>query len=135
MRASPDNFQTSVLFLEKKHESNESIAIADITTLIPLDSCKLLGVQFDRKVMFKTHMAAICCKTGRQINALARLSKDLSTEVKLSIFQTFIMGHFNFCPLVWHFGGVKDLKKIEFKRYTSEPYETCTMISLLVMRH
>ncbi len=111
MRANPDRCQCIVF--GKEHESNESIAITDKTTLIPLDSCKLLGVEVDRKLMFKTHIAAICCKAGKQINALARLTKHLTSEVKLSMFQTFIMSHFNVCPLVWHFCGVKDLKKIE----------------------
>ncbi len=29
------------------------------------------------------------------------------------MFQSFIMSHFNSCPLVWQFCGVQDLKKLE----------------------
>ena len=131
MRANPDKFQCIVF--GKKTQQNECIAITDTTELIPLESCKLLGVEVDRKLTFRTHIAAICCKAGRQISALARISKALNTEVKLSMFQSFIMSHFNFCPLVWHFCGVQDLKKQ--KRYNFGPYDTCAMILLLVMHH
>ena len=51
MRGNPDKCQCIV---GKEHESNESIAITDKTTLIPLDSCKLLGLEVDGKLMFKT---------------------------------------------------------------------------------
>ena len=62
MRANPDKCQCIVF--GKEHESNESIAITDKTTVIPLDSCKLLGVEDDRILnqMFKTHIAAIAHK-------------------------------------------------------------------------
>ncbi len=38
------------------------------------------------------------------------------------MFQTFTMSHFNFFPLVWHFCGVKDLKKIEKIQYRALTY-------------
>ena len=63
-------------------ESKESISITDTTELILLDSCKLLGIEVDRKLMFKTHIAATCCKAGKQVNALVRLCKVTTTEVK-----------------------------------------------------
>ena len=38
------------------------------------------------------------------------------------MFQTFIMSHINFCPIVWHFCGIKDLKKIEKIQYRALRY-------------
>ena len=77
------------------------------------DRCQLLVVEVDIKPTFRRYLTAICCKAGRQINALTRISKCLNTEVKLSLFQSLTMRHFNFCTLLWHFCGVQDLKKVE----------------------
>jgi hypothetical protein len=33
--------------------------------------------------------------------------------MKLTIFHTFILSNFNFCPLAWHFCTEKNFKKIE----------------------
>jgi hypothetical protein len=32
---------------------------------------------------------------------------------KLTIYHTFIMSHFDYCPLVWHFWGERATNKIE----------------------
>ena len=31
----------------------------------------------------------------------------------MAIFRAFIMSHFNYCPLVWHFCGATNTKKLE----------------------
>ena len=37
----------------------------------------------------------------------------LNRLIKLTIFHTFILSNFNFCPLAWHFCTEKKFKKIE----------------------
>ena len=37
----------------------------------------------------------------------------LNRLIKLTIFHTFILSNFNFCPLAWHFCTEKNFKKIE----------------------
>jgi hypothetical protein len=37
------------------------------------------------------------------ISLLKRLGRYLDKLSKLTIFHTFILGNFNFCPLAWHF--------------------------------
>ena len=41
------------------------------------------------------------------------MSRKPNIETKLMLFHTFILCHFNFCPLVWHFCSFEGLKKIE----------------------
>ncbi len=67
-------------------------------------------------------------KVGQGIMQLHRAVKR-----KLCMFQSFIMSYFHFCPLVWHFCGVQDLKKIE--KIEIRAYATCTLILRLVMHH
>ena len=44
---------------------------------------------------------------------LKRLSPYLSKLNKLTIFHTFILSNFNYCPLAWHFCSEKIPKKLE----------------------
>ncbi len=92
---------------------------------------KLLGVNIDSNLKFNVHIAYICQKAGRNLNALKRISKTLPTSVKLLLYKTYITCHFNFCPLVWHFCGESNTNKLEriqtralrfvFDDYESDP--------------
>ncbi len=82
MQGNPNKFQFIIFNNEK---TNVRVVISNNTVLNPLDSCKLLG----RQLMFSSHVATICSKAGRQIHALARLSKGLNIEGRLNVFQTF----------------------------------------------
>jgi hypothetical protein len=44
---------------------------------------------------------------------LQRLGSYLTKFNKLTIFHTFILSNFNFCPLAWHFCTEKNSKKLE----------------------
>ena len=74
-------------------------------------------------------------KASRQLNVLKRIGTHLTKLGKHSIYYSFIMSNFNYCPLVWHFCGETNTKKIEkiqeralrfiYNEYTSsyEPYK------------
>ena len=82
-------------------KSDFKICIDD--TEINNDVCiKLVGVHIDNQLNFNKHIQEICIKAGRQLNALKRLSQKLTTDSKLCIFRSFILSHFNYCPIVWH---------------------------------
>ena len=74
---------------------------------------KLLGVEIDDKLSFSQHISTICAKAGRQLNALARLRHVLNTKTKMIIFNSFIVCHFNYCPLVWHHCSKDSMTKME----------------------
>ena len=89
------------------------LSINNNVQLKPVAEVKLLGVTFDSKLTFTKHINNLCIKAGRHINALSRLSNVLSKDSKQQLFQTFILSNFNFCPVVWHFCGMAELKQIE----------------------
>jgi len=76
-------------------------------------SVKLLGIQIDAQLKFDLHISDICKKAGRKLNVLARLSKILNGDAKFILFNSFILSHFNFCPLIWHFCSINDMKQME----------------------
>ena len=52
-------------------------------------------------------------QTSQQINVLKRFSRLLDSNVKLLLYKSFIICHFNYCPAVWHACGVSNTKKLE----------------------
>ncbi len=60
----------------------------------------------------------ICQKAGQQTGAIMRLSTIVRMEIKLSIYQAFILSNFNYCQAVWMLcgqGNVKKMENIQFK--------------------
>ena len=74
---------------------------------------KLLGVTIDYQLKFNTHISEICIKASRQLNVLKRIGKHLSKLGRLTIYNSYIMSNFNYCPVVWHFCGESNTKKME----------------------
>ena len=74
---------------------------------------KLLGVTIDFELKFNSHISSICKKASRQLNVLKGLGKYLNKLGKLTIYHSFILSNFNFCPLSWHFSSEANTNKIE----------------------
>ena len=74
---------------------------------------KLLGIDIDYQLNVDAHISTICRKASQQLNIFKRLGSYLNRLNKLTIFHTFILSNFNFCPLAWHFCTDKYSKKLE----------------------
>ena len=111
MQANPDKFQ--VLAVGKKtFDKNMKICIQN-STLSCEETVKLLGIEIDYQLNFDIHISSICRKASQQLNILKRLGRYLDRLSKLTIFHTFILSNFNFCPLAWHFCTDKNSNKLE----------------------
>ena len=109
MLANPQKFQA--LFLNCKEK--KFIFDLDNVTIIPNDVVKLLGVHLDSKFNFENHISHICKKAGNHLNVLKRLSKFINKNDRMAIFRAFILCHFQFCSVVWHFCGLGSMTKME----------------------
>ena len=64
---------------------------------------KLLGVDIDFNLSFDSHISNICKKKpAQQLNVMRRIGHNLSLLNRLTIFHTFVLSNFNFCPLAWY---------------------------------
>ena len=111
MKANPDKFQ-AISFGKRgnrdiPHFSCESIHIPCE------DSVSLLGVNFDHLLTFNNHITDICKKAARQLAVLKRIGHFLTVQGKLTIYKSFIMSNFNYCPLIWHFCSKANTNKLE----------------------
>ena len=83
-------------------------------TLLECESeVKLLGVTIDYMLDFNSHITNICRKAARQLNVLKRIGHMLNHVSKLTIYYSFVMSNFSYCPLVWHFCSDTNTAKIE----------------------
>ncbi len=74
---------------------------------------KLLGITIDQKHEFDKHIDNLCKNAARQINIMYRFKGIFVLKEKEIIYNTFILAHFNYCPMVWHFCGKASTKKIK----------------------
>ena len=111
MKANPDKFQFMVLSSDPLEQ--QKIEIENDITLVSESRVNLLGVITDDRLQFNDHISAMCCRAGRQLNALARISKHHDSKSKHITYNSFVANNFNYCPLVWHFCGQVDNNKLE----------------------
>ena len=111
MRANPSKFQAINM---KAGHCNEPVIInVHGQDLAPSECVKLLGIFIDNKLTFHKHISTICTRASRQINAMTRVSKFLSKDSKLKLFNAFILSNFLYCSIVWHFCSNHDTYKME----------------------
>ena len=111
MQANPEKFQ-AIAVGKKSAERSPSFRIGDINVTCE-ETVKLLGVDIDFMLNFDSHIKTICTKAVQQLNILKRVGRNLCKLSRLTIFHTFILSNFNFCPLSWHFCSMANTKKIE----------------------
>ena len=61
-------------------------------------------------------------KAAKHLNAISRISKFIDENCRISLYNAFIMSHFNYCNIVWHFCGVTNTMKIEKIRVIYNDY-------------
>ena len=111
MQANPDKFQ--FLAVSSNPESSYQLTLNNNTTLTSEPYVKALGVIIDSRLTFSEHIAALCKRAARQLNALSRISRFLDIPSRRIIYQSFVASNFNYCPLVWHFCGKVNNNKLE----------------------
>ena len=98
-----------------------------ISSNIPCEVVKLLGIDIDFRLSFDNHISNICKKKNKR-----KKKKKSSTAIEytetnwepieqtkqMSIWYTFILSNFIFCPLAWHFCSKGNTKR--WKKYKSE---------------
>ncbi len=100
------------------NESNKTINVnIDNTVLSPRSNIKILGVTIDKCLIFDEQINIICSNAARQLN-VKHLQCNLDEESGLSIYRSYFLSNFNYCPL---FGIFVEYKIEEiWKRFKKE---------------
>ncbi|KAL4227059.1 hypothetical protein ACF0H5_015033 [Mactra antiquata] len=111
MEANPDKFQ-AIAVGKRTSEMHPTFNLGNFNVNCE-ETVKLLGIGLDYQLNFNTHISTLCKKATMQLNILKRLGNKLNLLNRITIFHTFILSNFNFCPLAWHFCSKSNTDKIE----------------------
>ena len=101
MEANPSKFQA--ITVNSAEDPRAHINLGD-KVIIAESTVKLLGVHLlDDHLYFNQQTKELCRKAASQLNVLQRLARHLDQGCRMSIFRAFILTHFYYCALVWHF--------------------------------
>ena len=90
---------------EKCHficSTNDTVSLIVEDRVINNSKCeKLLGVKFNHKLTFNTHIGDIYKKAGLKLTALSRIAPYMDFNKKRLLVNAFFISQFNYCPLIW----------------------------------
>jgi hypothetical protein len=113
MQVNPSKFQ--FMFLKPITSKEVPPEFVEVNgTNISCDSeVNLLGMTIDDKLKFDRHINKLCKNAVRQLNVMYRFKGFFYLKERKSMYNTFILSNFNYCPIIWHFCGKVCTKKIE----------------------
>ena len=112
MQANPEKFQ-AIAIGQRSAKELDGFTLNNVNISCE-NEVKLLGVTIDFKLNFNSHISNICKKASKQLNCLKRIGKYLTRLGKLTIYHSFILSNFNYCPLTWHFCSETNTNKVQW---------------------
>ena len=110
--ANPSKFQA--IFSDPHNKHNITIENNKITSE---SYVKLLGVTIDTNLNFNMHISILVRRASQQLNSFARVSRYFNPKLKLILYKSFVMCHFNYCPVVWSSCNESSINKLEKVQY------------------
>ena len=77
------------------------------------NSIDLLGISIDSELSFNHHISKVCEKVNNQFSVLKRFESLITRNVMLRLYKAFVLPHFQYCSLIWHFCGTRNRDKLE----------------------
>ena len=108
--ANPNKFQ--LISFGNTHKNRSAINVNGVI-LNNHTNIKYLGINFDNKLPFSTHVDSIYTKADKLVSALLRMSNSLDHDIKFVIYKSFINCSFMYSQLAWSFCSKTDMSKLE----------------------
>ena len=77
------------------------------------DLLEIFGVTLDNKLIFSGNIWPQFKKIKNQFSVKTRFGKLISTKTLLLSYKVFILPHFYYCSMVWHFCSKRDSDKLD----------------------
>ena len=78
----------------------------------------------DNQLNFSEHVSLVCKKVNNQLNVMFRFRNLICIATKLKFYNAFILPHFQYCSMVWHFCSARNCNNL----LISAPYVLLLMI-------
>ena len=84
-----------------KHLSDTLELAIDNVSIEQVSSVKSLGIYIDEYLTWHSHINKLCKKIASAIGALKRVKPFVTQFILLSIYNSLVQSHFDYCSLVW----------------------------------
>ena len=111
MTANPSKFQS--LLVDNNDNHVKTFQISNDYEINVSNEVTLLGIQIEEQLKFDQHIDKICKESVLQLNAIKKLARVMGSKERQVIVNSFILCHFNHCPLIWLFCSNTSQKKLE----------------------
>ena len=65
------------------------------------NSIKFLGVYIDEEMKWKSHVNNVLNKISKNIGVINRLKEFIPKNILLSLYNTLVLPHLNYCSIIW----------------------------------
>ena len=88
-----------------KNLVNQPIIKMDQTTIKQVYHSRVLGVELDNKLKWNNHIDAVAKKVSLRVGAIRRIRDFVDKQTLISVYNTLIRPHFEYCNEVWDTRG------------------------------
>ena len=74
---------------------------------------QILGIHFDNKLSWTTHIQHVCNKVSKACGALAKLRHCVPTQILIDIFNALINSYLRYGIIIWGSASATNLKPLE----------------------
>ena len=99
LRLKLNTTKTKVMIINARHQSSQPIVV-DGTIIEEVSTMKYLGVMIDNQLTFASNIDYISKKIAKKVSLLGRLRNKINREARLTLFQTTVTPHFDFCSSI-----------------------------------
>ena len=110
LKVNTGKFQT--MLLASDDTTDFSVEVLG-TSIKQTHSARLLGISIDCNLSFHSHISELCKKAATQLAVLTRFKRILDIPSKLAIVKTFILSHFKYCSIIYHFCSCDNSQKMD----------------------
>ena len=117
--------KTKLMVFHKAGKIFESLSLSiNNVTLDTVDKFIFLGLTIDKELNWKAHLHKTALKISRTVGILNRLKKSLPAKILLTIYNSLILPHLNYCLLCWGSANTKRFLKLQ-KRAVRTIIDAC----------
>ena len=86
---------------QKRVNIDENSIVIDGNVIPFTTNTKFLSINIDNNLTLKAHINYITTKISTGVGALLRLSKELSCNIWILIYNTILLPYLTYCCIIW----------------------------------
>ena len=114
---------------QKRVNIYENSIVIDGNIIPFTTNTKFLGINIDNNLTWKAHINHITTKISKGVGVLSRLSKELSYNILILIYNTILLPYLTYCCITWGFtyqtyiNKIFTIQKKEIRIITHSPFQ------------